>query len=453
MATAVVEPQAKSLKDPALKQHLQRLRRVNNARAAFDVARTWLFLGLVIAAAVAFDIWRAQAGLHWTWDVPVFATAIVLIGAGQHQLTALGHEASHHVLFSNRLVNELVSDWLCMFPVFSTTHHYRLHHIAHHQFVNDPELDPNFAQLQVNGHWVDFPMTPGRLLTEFLKQFLPWNVLNYLRATAMTNAMATDHSPYLIKSGAVARLAKVIGVVYLFGLMGLVVWLVIKGNAALFYGVTLGIWAAAMAFFLVVPSGWFVRARIHSTVSIRWLSLMRLTWITMFFVSAGGLAIAFGPKVLAYFGSLWILPLLSSFSFFMMMRQMVQHSNLDRGWLSNTRIYLMNRFVRASVLPFGQDYHLPHHLYATVPHYNLKELHEVLMEYPEYREQAMVVENVVIPRYEHDYHHPTLVEVLGPEYAPEVRHAVHVDNSVLEDVRVDEKEEILKAARASQAKE
>ena len=33
----------------------------------------------------------------------------------------------------------------------------------------------------------------------------------------------------------------------------------------------------------------------------------------------------------------------------------------------------------------GQDYHLPHHLYATVPHYRLRRLHAVLSEIPSTR--------------------------------------------------------------------
>ena len=71
---------------------------------------------------------------------------IILVGAGQHQLTGLAHEASHHILFKNRLCNDLASDWLCMFPLFGSTQHYRLQHIAHHQFVNDPDRDPDVGQ-------------------------------------------------------------------------------------------------------------------------------------------------------------------------------------------------------------------------------------------------------------------------------------------------------------------
>lgn len=48
--------------------------------------------------------------------------------------------------------------------------------------------------------------------------------------------------------------------------------------------------------------------------------------------------------------------------------------------------------MRYAVLPWGMDYHLPHHVMASVPHYRLKELHDALMQVPEYREKAMLVE-------------------------------------------------------------
>ena len=38
--------------------------------------------------------------------------------------------------------------------------------------------------------------------------------------------------------------------------------------------------------------------------------------------------------------------------------------------------------------PHSINYHLDHHLYANIPHYNLKKLNEILMQDPEYRAHA-----------------------------------------------------------------
>ena len=93
-----------------------------------------------------------------------------------------------------------------------------------------------------------------------------------------------------------------------------------------------------------------------------------------------------------YFGLLWIVPLFTTFPLFMIMRQWVQHGNADRGRYTNTRVFLVNPFIRYAVFPFGMDYHLPHHIYASVPHYKLKGLHDLLLQDPEYREKGIVVE-------------------------------------------------------------
>ena len=100
----------------------------------------------------------------------------------------------------------------------------------------------------------------------------------------------------------------------------------------------------------------------------------------------------------------------------MILRQLVQHGNADRGWITNTRTFFVGRFINFSVFPIGQEYHLPHHLFASVPHYRLKELHEALLEYPEYQEEAVLVHGYFLSP-EHPQSHPTVLDVLGPDYA------------------------------------
>ena len=56
----------------------------------------------MIGGAVWFDLYRQEQGWSLLWDVPVFLLAIVLVGAGQHQLSGLAHEGVHHILFRNR---------------------------------------------------------------------------------------------------------------------------------------------------------------------------------------------------------------------------------------------------------------------------------------------------------------------------------------------------------------
>src|SRR5262245_53527864 len=122
----------RSLKDPEVKRRLQELRQTDNLTNFYYLFRTYFFLVCVLGGTIWFYHGQAVADLSSWWNVPVTMLAILLVGAGQHQLTGLAHEAAHHILFRNRYLNEIASDWLCMFPMFSSTHHYRLQHLAHH---------------------------------------------------------------------------------------------------------------------------------------------------------------------------------------------------------------------------------------------------------------------------------------------------------------------------------
>src|SRR5437762_10630880 len=147
-----------TLNSPHFLKRVNALRRLDNSTNWLYLIREYLYLGLVVGSALTFFLLRAEWGYAWLWNIPVSLLAIVLIGAGQHRLTTLGHEASHYMLFRDRRLNELASDWLCMFPVFSTTHGYRIQHLAHHQHANHPELDPDVLQMEASGHRFRFPM-------------------------------------------------------------------------------------------------------------------------------------------------------------------------------------------------------------------------------------------------------------------------------------------------------
>jgi fatty acid desaturase len=168
-------------------------------------------------------------------------------------------------------------------------------------------------------------------------------------------------------------------------------------------------------------------------IPLRWMSIGRMTFFAVVFNALAWVKFTTGRPAAAYFVVLWVLPLFTTFSYFMMLRQNVQHGNADRGRLTNTRVFLVNLLFRFAVFPLGQDYHLPHHLYASVPHYRLKELHALLMTCPEYRAQVVVVDGCVLPR--RDSLGPTVLDVLGPQYA---RHSpeIYIDDSVLEDEQV-----------------
>jgi fatty acid desaturase len=442
MSLGLSTPRGKSLQDTELKEHLQRLRQTDNVTNWYYLARTYLFLLVVIGGAVWFDLYRREQGWCWGYGVAVLAAAVVLVGAGQHQLSGLAHEGVHHILFRNRYLNELVSDWFCLFPLFSSTHHYRLQHLAHHQFVNDPTRDPDVSQLQTSGHWLSFPLSRGQFLRSLLGQlFLP-NLARFILVRAKYNATGADKNPYLRKGVKQGKGAIRVGLAYLLALVASLVLLVRLGDTLLLALVPALLWAGSMVAFSVLPASQFHQSRLHPVISQRVMSLLRITYLTLLFSALAWVQHLTGMWAWAYYAVLWILPLFTSFSFFMILRQWVQHGNGDRGWLTNTRIFFVSRAINYAVFPMGQDYHLPHHVYATVPHYRLRELHEILLGYPEYREQAVEVHGYFLSP-ERPQVHPTVLDVLGPSYAAREFRGVHIDNTVLDDCVVEEKEQIV----------
>jgi fatty acid desaturase len=445
MATVRHSPQpTKSFSDPEFKRRLQQLRQTDNYRNWFYLARTYGALLLTIGGAIWFYQFTRDYGISLAWNVPVFAVAIVLVGALQHHLANLAHEAVHHTLFKNRYLNDLVSEWLCSFPMFSSTFYYGLHHLAHHQFVNDPVRDPDISQLQKSGHRLSFPILKEEFKDVLFRQMWVPNLVRYSLARAEYDSLGTKHNPYIREDWEFSKRPQRLTILYLAGLALMLTALVMYGNVVLLAVAPLAAWAGIMLVLGLLPERYYYQSKIRPLFTIRSLGMMRTTFITLLFCSLAWATWYTGDWWAAYFFLLWVLPLGTSFPLFMVLRQIVQHGNGDRGWMTNSRVFLCHPFINFAVFPIGQDYHLPHHMFSTIPHYRLKGLHELMLDYPEYSEEATVVEGYFWPK-QYPPVRPTVVEVLGPEYAPREFRDVYIDNSVLEGqiVTEREKEEIL----------
>src|SRR5260370_18925822 len=99
---AIAAPSPKTLKDAALKEKLQELRRTDNITNVYYLVQTYLYLALVVGGAVWLDLYRQSLGWSWGASVPVFFVAAILVGAGQHPLSGFAHEGSHPILFPTR---------------------------------------------------------------------------------------------------------------------------------------------------------------------------------------------------------------------------------------------------------------------------------------------------------------------------------------------------------------
>jgi len=123
---------------------------------------------LAVAANWAIISSCIAAGLHLhSWLISLLA--IVVIGARQHALFVMIHEAAHHHISRFKFVNDWTADLLCAFPLLFDTDVYRKNHLAHHRHLNT-EQDPDWVRKVGQTDWL-FPMAASQF-TRFVPRFI-----------------------------------------------------------------------------------------------------------------------------------------------------------------------------------------------------------------------------------------------------------------------------------------
>ncbi|MDC1138839.1 fatty acid desaturase family protein [Gammaproteobacteria bacterium] len=91
-----------------------------------------------------------------------FFISMLVIAAKQFQMVVFMHDGAHGLIFKNRKLNDLVSQWLCAFPVMSDTLPYRKVHSQHHKYT-DTDKDPDLGLTDA------FPTSWQSLARKFLR--------------------------------------------------------------------------------------------------------------------------------------------------------------------------------------------------------------------------------------------------------------------------------------------
>lgn len=402
---------ASTLNDPDLQGRIAELRRTDNLRGWIYLLREYAYLAVVLGAAcwVLDQVYLGR--LSWIWGAVTTLVALPLVGAGQHRLATLTHEASHYMLFRNRLLNEFISEWFCMFPLLGTTHRYRVQHLGHHQFPNDPVRDPDWEQLTLSGHKFHFPMSRTQFFKQcILKQLRPLYLLKYIVVRALYKVDREDGGKYRMKRrGSPWMIPLALG--YYAALLTLLATAVMRRDASLLgYGAA-AMLAGVLVVYTLLPERWFDEWGITPDFTCRTTARMRLAFNTLLLTALAATTMATGRPAGLYFFLLWLMPLGTAFAFFMILRQLVQHGNADMARFTNTRIFLVNPLISMAVFPLGNDYHLPHHVCPMVPFYNLHKLHELLLESEEYRREAIVAQGYFRSA-EDPPLHPTVLDLM-----------------------------------------
>jgi len=106
------------------------LSRLNEFRAGLAIVVEWVGIAAAVALCERF------------WSLPLYLCAVVFIGARQHALLVLGHEASHFTLFKKKRWNDWVADLVLYWPTFLSVGVFRYFHQDHHRYLGT-EKDKN----------------------------------------------------------------------------------------------------------------------------------------------------------------------------------------------------------------------------------------------------------------------------------------------------------------------
>jgi len=356
---------------------------------------------LVIAATISFWSFSAGWGLHWIANLVVGFFAIILLGGVQHRLGLMGHEASHNMIHPNGILNDLIAEWFCFFPVFGTLTQYRAKHLSHHLHTNVPDKDPNLAGTRAKKLYDRFPMPrPSFIYNYYLKFFWPpfvlYNLLDLFRVITIGSGLSPIPEEGETSSDTKERKPKhFYQNATLFGIGYLCLFLVALrvgerfDSIPLFFAVAGGTYLVGLVGWLLLPEDWVRRPGGRLAYSPKLSALLRLTYYTLLFGTLAFVKVTTGIWAGGYFLLLWISALVYVFPYFMLLREIYQHANTDEGEITNSRIIYADPFTHWALLGYGNDLHLVHHIYPNIPHYRLRRAHSQLMEEcPVYRDQA-----------------------------------------------------------------
>jgi fatty acid desaturase len=131
-------------------KELKPLYKIRSQIHASAILINWLLIFATIYLYLMF---------HAPW---LYVLAIIVIGARMHALAVLMHDATHYRFLKNRKWNDMLTNYLTMYHVYTSIEKYRKNHLAHHQKLNT-EDDPDWMAKLGNPQFT-FPKSR----TEFL---------------------------------------------------------------------------------------------------------------------------------------------------------------------------------------------------------------------------------------------------------------------------------------------
>lgn len=104
----------------------------NNYSHALALLFNWIVIFAMIALCLAY------------FNLALYIFTVIVIGARMHALAILMHDATHFRFLKNRKWNDLITNVITAYPLFTTISIYRENHLRHHRHLNT-EADPDWV--------------------------------------------------------------------------------------------------------------------------------------------------------------------------------------------------------------------------------------------------------------------------------------------------------------------
>lgn len=274
--------------------------------------------------------WRGAWAIASTWgliamafallaawpNVLTFVVALIVIAGRQLCLAILQHEGSHGTLFKTRWANDVLTDWLCARPIWQNVRKYRAHHLLHHTHTGT-DTDPDLSL------HADYPVSRRSMARKLMRDVIGLTGLKTLYGLILMDA-------------------------------GVIKWTVsnhierLPGNGRRWYH--------------------------YAGTALRNMAPMLITNGVIW----GALALS-GQ---AWLYGVWVLAYLTPLPLFIRIRSIAEHGCLERtpDMFLNTRTTRAGWLARLTVAPVRVNYHLEHHVMASVPYYRLPLMHRWLRD-------------------------------------------------------------------------
>lgn len=248
--------------------------------------------------------------------IPAFIVGFVILGGRHLALAILMHEASHGTLFKTKWLNDVFTDWVCAKPIWNDVHKYRVHHLAHHTKTGMPG-DTDLSLV------TGLPCSRGSLWRKFARDLSGYTGLKFLFGRVLMDA-------------------------------GVIQWTVSNDIRRL-------------------PQDgrrWY--DYLHDFARNSWKAgLAQLVLFTL--ATLAGHAWLYGMFVLSY---------ITPFPLILRIRSMAEHACTAQtaDMFRNTRTTRAGLLARMTMAPHRVNFHIEHHVMASVPYWRLPLMHRMLRE-------------------------------------------------------------------------